>query len=53
MKECEPIIYRSAITGWITVDCEQHEYSHSMLLFADAVAEAMIHRYETSSGVAL
>lgn len=54
MKRCAVIVYRSRFwtykATWrhFSVDCEQHEHSTHSLLFADAVAEAMIHRFEAS-----
>ncbi len=50
---CEFFRRKNGCVRHFDVDCEQHEHSYSTMLFADAVAEAMIHRYETSSGVAL
>lgn len=59
-RRCNPIIYRmhtfvlnNNLIRHVLVDCEQHEHSYHTPLFADAVAEAMIHRYEASNGVPL
>lgn len=32
----------------LIVECDQHEHSYDTPLFADAISEAMIHRFEVS-----
>lgn len=53
MKRCTPIVYVCGVcpnsrARHYSVDCEQHEHSYSTELFANALAEAMIHRMEAS-----